>query len=234
MTSNVVRVFAPNGEEYLVDIASLEDPKTIKKQLISGGRMARWFTIAEKGYHEFTRKHLVASAKDGGKVTVYGRDCLILTGSDGSVATFIGQYHDLQTAFGGPTPTTATVSQIFNGLTINDTPSRMTIGPKTATLLNNTTFAMLVRVPNRGHIHLLSPEQARSIVPVHAGVRTSSGELWRQPLDTENRPAGVRGHSYVVGSKTGAGYVFINPFTTATDDELLEWLDGIKITVPGY
>jgi hypothetical protein len=149
---------------------------------------------------------------------VHGREVVVAEADnrESSVATLIGEYHELMTVYAGPAPRTDRVFALFSSLTINDHAGGMVVRPRAATLLDTMSEQVVVVVKDRGSVSIPGPRQALAMAPKHAGAPTKHGEVWKAAY-----PGG--GHSFVLGCKAGLAEVHLDASAR------LDWLTEIDI-----
>jgi hypothetical protein len=180
-----------------------------------GGSYGTGFQIGPRGYHDFAAR-VVAPATQRDRLVVHGREVVVAEALDGrsSMATLLGEYHELMTVYAGPAPRPDRVRALFSSLRITDRVAGMVVRPRAATLLDTMTEQLTVVVRDRGSLCIPGQRQARDLVPRHAGARTRYGEVWKAP-----HPGG---HQYVLGCPRGVAEAHV-------PDDRLDWLDGIDI-----
>jgi hypothetical protein len=79
-------------------------------------------------------------------------------------------------------------------------------------------------------LNVPDPGGAHGIVPSWRGVTTQKGELWKRPLSEDRTTAPlVRDYAYILGCPRGAAEINIASRTSATESELLGWLDTLEV-----
>ncbi|WP_426510163.1 hypothetical protein ACPPVO_05450 [Dactylosporangium sp. McL0621] len=226
-----LRVLAPSGQQ--VDIGLADGPKagSVGTHIrFAGGSLARGFQIGPRGYHKFAGTYVVpASTVD--RFIVHGREVVVSRQENGAgaVATLMGDYHELMTVFGGPAPRREVVINLFSALEIEDHPEGMLVRPTSSMLLDSVLEQIVVSVAGRGTVNTMSPQQARSVLPVHQGQATRYGEVWRGARPGVQSPSALTDYTYLMGFPRGFGEVHFAPGAGVTDDALLAWLDEVQV-----
>ncbi|GGK04785.1 hypothetical protein GCM10010123_38430 [Pilimelia anulata] len=237
MASRTYAVIAPDGASLTFEFggAPRDEPTNVSQLRLGGGNLSRAYVIGKRGRHEGVLKYSLRSGTNVDRIKVYGKDVVIAQGEGTAAATFRGDYHDLTTMFSGPRPPTSRISEIFNGLRIEDSPNGMRVDVKGSRMIDSLGWVSVMMVPHHGAVHASNPARATALLPPHAGQRTRHGEIWRTPLADRSRHTRPRDFSYLVGSSSGLAEVFLDPFGSAVSDaDLLDWLDHIKISISGF
>ncbi|GLZ42854.1 hypothetical protein [Actinokineospora sp. NBRC 105648] len=221
---------APSGSQVTVVLpAERSAPSVAAAVRFAGGSYGTGFQIGPRGYHDFACSQ-VAPATTRERFLVHGREVVVAEADDGesSVATLIGAYHELMTVYAGPAPRRDRVFSLFDSLRIEDRVEGMVVTPRAATLLDTMSEHVVVAVRDLGTVSVPGPAQARNHVPTHAGARTRHGEVWKVALPGPAL-AGVSGHAFVLGCAAGVAEVHFADTPARTDQERLDWLDGIDV-----
>jgi hypothetical protein len=189
----------------------------------AGGSYGTGFQICPRGYHEFACTY-VAPSTTRERFLVHGREIIVAEGNDqqSSVATLIGDYHELMTVYAGPAPGRDRVAALFGSLEITDHVAGMAVRPRAATLLDTMTEQIAVVVRGRGAMSIPGPRQAIALVPRHAGAPTRYGEVWKAAY-----PGAEGRYSFILGCPAGLAEVHL------TDPGALDWLAEIDIAWRG-
>ncbi|WP_018680411.1 hypothetical protein [Actinokineospora enzanensis] len=193
----------------------------------AGGSHGTGFQIGSRGYHDFACTHVApAAARD--RFTVHGREVVVAEAHDGqsSIATLIGEYHELMTVYAGPAPKRERVVALFSSLRVTDRVEGMTAVPRGATLLDTMSEHLIVTVRHFGSISIPGPRQARNHIPAHAGARTTHGEVWKIALPESNR---LSAHTFVLGCAAGVAEIQFADTAERGEQERFDWLDGIDV-----
>jgi hypothetical protein len=214
-----VSVVAPSGGRVRVRLPDegRPVPSVATAVRFAGGSYGTGFQIGPRGYHRFATT-VVSRARTTERMVVGGRELVVAEAVDGesSVATLIGEHHELMTVYAGPAPRRERVFALFDSLRVRDEPDGMSVRPRAATLLDLLSEQVMVAVRGRGAVCVPGRRQALALAPRHAGAATRFGEVWKVP-----RPGGT-GHSYLLGCPAGLAEVHLTAGT-------LDWLDGIEI-----
>ena len=209
---------APGGGRLRVDLPDDAPVSHVVAGVrFAGGSYGTGFHVGPRGYHDFACE-FVAPATPRHRFLVHGREVVVAEANDGhsSVATLLGQYHELMTVYAGPAPRPERVSALFGSLRITDHPGGMVVLPGKDTLLDTMSEQVVVVVRDRGSVAVPGPRQARAMLPRHAGARTRHGEVWKTVY-----PDGK--HSFVLGCAAGLAEVRL------TGGHRLDWLDQIDV-----
>lgn len=230
MTATQVTVRAPSGR--LVDITAGTGEKVLGVNtscLLTSGKTARVFMIGNRGYHDLACEVMVP-AKLAWRGYVSGRELLASLDDSGTVlvATLVGKYHELMTVFADGAPDRTRVEAIFASLKVDDTPQGLTLTPLNDTFSTIAWEDVSVIVDERGALNVPDPGGSQGIVPQWQGSKTSKGELWKRQLDGASGRS-IRDFAYVLGCPRGAAEVSISSRTSATEAELLTWLDALSV-----
>lgn len=226
---------APSGGHLTVELPA--DPlvsSVVAGVRFAGGSYGTGFQIGPRGYHDFACTH-VAPATTIDRFLVHGREVVVAEAVDkqSSVATLIGDYHELMTVYAGPAPRHDRVFALFSSLRIVDQVAGMIVMPARATLLDTLTEHVVVVVPGRGSMSIPGPAQARALVPAHAGAPTRHGEVWKAPYPGAEGSSAVGDHSYVLGCAAGVAEIHLNGRGATPDGVLLDWLNEVDVTWRG-
>jgi hypothetical protein len=111
------------------------------------------------------------------------------------------------------------VLSLFGSLRIEDHVDGMTVVPRAATLLDSAGEHLVVVVRHHGSLSIPAPRHAAALLPRHAGAPTKHGEVWRTGS----------ARSFVLGCPAGVAEVHLADTPAKTEQERLDWLDGIGI-----
>ena len=227
MGSQTLRLVAPGGGGVTVRLS----PRAPVSHVVAGvrfvgGSYGTGFQIGPRGYHDFACTR-VAPATTRERLLVHGREVVVAEARDGesSVATLIGDYHELMTVYAGPAPHRDRVLGLFGSLRIEDRVDGMVVTPSPATLLDPVGEHLVVVVRDHGSLSIPAPRQAAALIPPHAGARTKHGEVWQT-----HPPSG---RSFVLGCPAGAAEVHLADTTATTEQERLDWLDELDVAWQG-
>lgn len=232
MVARQLALVAPSGGSVGIDLSSDSRVVSIAAGArFAGGSYGTGFQIGPRGYHDFACTYVVP-AKQRERILVYGREVVIAEAvtAESSVATLIGDYHELMTVYAGPAPHRDRVFSLFSSLLIEDRVDGMLIKPRSATLLDTMNEQVIVVVRDRGSISVPGPRQARALVPRHRGAPTRHGEVWRIQLPDVATASSARDFSYLIGFPSAVAEVSLADTDTVTDSQLLEWLYDLNVT----
>jgi hypothetical protein len=145
-----------------------------------------------------------------------------------SVATLIGDYHELMTVYAGPAPKRDRVLALFSSLRVVDRVEGMVVEPVAATLLDTMTEHVVIVVRGRGSISIPGPRQALALVPRHAGAPTRHGEVWRAPYPGAEGSPRAGDHSFVLACAAGMAEIHLAA-GAAPESHQLDWLNEIGV-----
>jgi hypothetical protein len=197
--------------------------------LLTSGKSSRVFMVGGRGYHDLACEAMVP-AKLAWRGYVSGCELLASLDDSGTVliATLVGKYHELMTVFADGAPERRRVEAVFASLKVNDTPQGLTLTPLNDTFTTIAWEDVSVIVDERGSLTVPGPTGAHGILPKWQGSKTSKGELWKRPLEGASGRA-IGDFSYILGCPRGAAEVSISPRTSATEADLLAWLDTLSV-----
>jgi hypothetical protein len=224
MASQRLELVAPSGGRVSVALPADRPVSSVAAGVrFAGGSYGTGFQIGPRGYREFACTY-VAPATTRERFLVHGREVVVAEGDDqqSSVATLIGDYHELMTVYAGPAPSRDRVSALFGSLEITDYVGGMVVRPRAATLLDTMTEQIAVVVRGRGSMSIPGPRQAIALVPRHAGAPTRYGEVWKAAS-----PAAEGRYSFILGCPAGLAEVHL------ADPGALNWLAEIDIAWRG-
>jgi hypothetical protein len=231
MTSRQLTLVSPSGGNVRVDLPSDSHVVSVAAGVrFAGGSYGTGFQIGPRGYHDFACQH-VAPAKQRERITVYGREVVIAEATNGesSLATLIGDYHELMTVYAGPAPHRDRVFSLFSSLRIEDRADGMVLRPRSATLLDTMNEQLIIVVQDRGSIAIPGPRQARVLAPQHQGARTKHGEVWRTLLPGIASGTKLNDFTYMLGFSTAVAEVYLNVTDKVTDGQLLDWMNNLNV-----
>jgi hypothetical protein len=246
VTLHRLRLVAPSGARVSVDLpADAPVSHVVAGVRFAGGSFGTAFSIGARGYHDFACRH-VAPAVARERFVVSGREVVVAEAVDGasSMATLLGDYHELMTVYAGPAPARDRISALFGTLRVTDQVGGMVVRPRSAALLDLMSEQVIISVRGRGSVCVPGPRQARDLVPRHAGAPTRHGEVWKlaPPAESATRAAGPgsaptdgpgapapQGRSFVMGFPAGVAQVHLAG-RDAAEETLLDWLDDLNVT----
>ena len=226
-----LRLVSPSGSTVTVELPAEQRVTSVAAGVrFAGGSFGRGFQIGPRGHHDFACTHLtLASTVD--RFVVHGREVVVAETADKTtaIATLMGEYHELMTVFGGPSPERANLVQLFSMLEIDDRVGGMVVKARSATLLGTLNEHLTVVVNRFGSLSIPGAGQAHNLLPKHQGASTAKGEAWRSALPGVAAPKRVRDYSYVLGFKAGLAEVHFDDDDTVSDADQLAWLDQIHV-----
>lgn len=195
-----------------------------------GGSYGRAFQIAPAGAHDFAAENLL-DAQLVERVKVRGKEIRISTARDGSstIASYIGNHHELMTVFHGPAPATRMITELFAVLDIKDNANGMTVTPQGATGLTATGEHVFLQMEDSASVDIPTPDHARQLLPKRAGQKTKHGEVWKTLLPGRSGKK-VHDYSYLVGTPTGVAEVVFADDTVIGEDAAMEFIDGLDVS----
>ncbi|MEU6024988.1 hypothetical protein [Micromonospora sp. NPDC047134] len=167
------------------------------------------------------------------RLVVHGREVVVSESLDKhtSVATLIGDYHELMTVFGGPAPRREKLVELFSSLEIADQVRGMALRPRRETLLGTMSEHIAIFAEGLGSLSIPGPGHAAGHQPRHQGARTKFGEVWRSPLPGVASATQLTDYTYTLGFPSAmAEVVFADGDDKATDADKLSWLEQINIS----
>jgi len=222
MAAQRLELVAPSGSRVTVALTADQPVSSVAAGVrFAGGSYGTGFQIGPRGYHQFACTY-VAPATTRERFLVHGREVVVAEGNDqqSSVATLIGDYHELMTVYAGPAPGRDRVSALFGSLEIADYVGGMVVRPRAATLLDTMTEQIAVVVRGRGSMSIPGPRQAIRLVPRHAGAPTRYGEVWKAAYPGAE---GEGKYFFILGCPAGLAEVHL------ADPGALDWLAEIDI-----
>jgi hypothetical protein len=223
---------APGGGRLTVELPEEPLVSSVAASVrFAGGSYGTGFQIGPRGYHDFACTH-VAPSTPLDRLLVHGREVVVAEARDrqSSVATLIGDYHELMTVYAGPAPRRDRVLALFGSLRVVDQVEGMVVRPAAATLLDTMSEHVVVVVRGRGSMSIPGPRQSLGLVPPHAGAPTKHGEVWKAPYPGAEGSARAADHSFVLGCAGGMAEVHLSGVDAAPESQLLDWLDEINVT----
>jgi len=237
MGEQVISVISPSGSR--LELAwSDEAPLT---SIAAGVRFAgsssgRGFQIGSRGHHDFAAQYMIPATLSE-RLIVGNRELLISVANDrtATIATLLGEHHELMTIFGGPPPVTTAIVDLFASLEIHDQPDGMRVQPRSSTLLSIMSEQVIAVTEARGSITVPGPAGAQALIPKSRGAATTHGEVWRTQLPGRAQLAAPRARdfSYVIGCPAGAAEVHLVQDGPVRDEELLEFVDSVRVAWQG-
>jgi hypothetical protein len=226
-----LNLVAPGGGRLTVDLPA--DPlvsSVVASVRFAGGSYGTGFQIGPRGYHDFASTHVAPSTQTA-RLLVHGREVMVAEAVDGrsSMATLIGDYHELMTVYAGPAPQRDRILALFASLHVVDQVAGMVVQPVSATLLDLMSEHVVVVVRGRGSLSIPGPRQSLGLVPPHAGARTKHGEVWKAPYPGAEGSAQAADHSFVLGCAAGMAEIHLSGAGEATESDLFGWLDEIDV-----
>lgn len=231
MAPTELELVAPSGRRVTVGLPADAPVSTVTAGVrFAGGSFGTGLQIGPRGYHDFACRY-VAAATSRERLLVHGREVVVAEADDGgsSLATLIGDFHELMTVYAGPAPARERVFALFASLRIEDRPGGMVVRPRSATLLDTMSEHLVVVVRDRGSMSIPGPRHARGLLPPHAGARTRYGEVWKAPYPGAEGTTGAGTHSFILGCPAGLAEIHLAGAAAMTEHQLLGWLDGISI-----
>jgi hypothetical protein len=223
---------APSAAVVNIELADIPRVTSVAAQVrFAGGSYGRGFQIGPRGYHDFACTYLVA-ANPVDRFLVHGRELVVAESLDKgtSVATLLGDYHELMTVFGGPAPRREKLVELFSTLEITDQVRGMVLRPKRETLLGVMSEHISLFAEGLGAVSIPGPGDAFRQQPRHQGARTRFGEVWRAPLPGVATPAALTDYTFTLGFPSAVAEVVFVDDPEATDAERLAWLEQVNIS----
>lgn len=193
--------------------------------MFANGQFSKIFALGRPGYHEDAMRDALPSTLRSRHLYKPGYE---IAGSwnDHKTANIValkGPHHEVLSFRGGPPPTDAANTQLFDMFDFEDTPDGMAIRPHKDTLLTMTWEQMTLVIQGRAIITIPDPLSGRALLPATAGSKTRNGEVWRLEFDDAD-PA----TSYVFGTPTAICQVTPWPVPGETY-ELGPWLEPLDL-----
>ncbi|MGC5028419.1 hypothetical protein [Micromonospora sp. DT229] len=228
-----LELVAPSAAVVNVELAEYPRVTSVAAHVrFASGAYGRGFQIGPRGYHEFACTYMVA-ANPVDRLVVHGREVVVSESLDKhtSVATLIGDYHELMTVFGGPAPRREKLVELFSTLEIADQVRGMVLRPRRETLLGTMSEHIAIFAEGLGSLSIPGPGHAAGHQPRHQGARTQFGEVWRSPLPGVTSAAQLTDYTYTLGFPSAmAEVVFADGDDKATDADKLSWLEQINVS----
>jgi hypothetical protein len=226
-----LNLVAPSGGRVTVELPA--DPlvsSVVAGVRFAGGSYGTGFQIGPRGYHDVACTY-VAPATLRERFLVHGREVVVAEARDrqSSVATLIGDYHELMTVYAGPAPERARVLSLFSSLRVVDHVDGMAVEPLSATLLDIVTEHVVVVVAGRGSLSIPGRRQTMALVPRHAGAPTRHGEVWKAPYPGAQGSTSAGEHSFILGCAAGMAEIHLANPGAAPESDLLGWLNEINV-----
>lgn len=231
---------APSGTRLRV---ALPDEPTVTSvsafAQFAGGSYSRMFQTGARGFQEIANRDLVpATVHD--RFILRGGEVAVATSADGDVTTaaWLGRYHEAMTVFTGPAPPREAILSVFDQFSFDDDVAGLRMTASKRSRLDGIDLVsegLTVVVLGRGYLSIPEPRNARSIVPGHRGSRTQHGEVWRANKVPEGEPTPLvkspqpRDYMYILATAGGAAQVDFFPDASASDQQLLDWLEAIDV-----
>jgi hypothetical protein len=230
MERHTIHLVSPGGAELAVSLpAAPVLTGVVARVRFAGGSFGRDFAIGPPGYHAGALRDLMPGAVNTQRFLAHGREVVLAEApAGGAIATLLGDYHELMTVFGGPPPGPDRLVDLFESLELDDRPEGMVVRASRPTLLGATNEMVFVVVRGRGQVAVPGLDTAASLRPGHRGLPTRHGELWRW-LPQDAAGTGVAAYQYVYGGPRGMAEVSLDADGTASDAELLAWLDELDV-----
>jgi hypothetical protein len=229
---------APSGQRLQVTLPDVPSVTSVSAHAqFAGGAYSRIFQMGARGFQEIANRELVpATVRD--RFVLQHREMVVATSDDDNVTTaaWMGPYHEVMTVFTGPAPRRAAIVSVFGQFSFDDDVSGLRMTPARLSGIDLVSEGMTVVVLGRGYLSIPAPANARSIVPGHRGSRTGHGEVWRAPRVPEGEPTPSiesqrpRDYMYILATAKGAAQVDFFADATASDEQLLDWLEAINVT----
>ncbi len=228
----VVERVSPGGAAYRITVDAPREALAIASSVrFSGGSYGRGFMMGGVGYHDFAIAHFV-SAADTGEGIVHGRRLRVAATADGNttIATLIGDFHELMTVWGGPAPRLSTIQELFGVLRVRDRVDGMLVRTRQSALLGQASEVVDITAIGCGSVTVQGPETFKSTLPAHAGLRGSHAEIWRYVLPDKSgsRPSDF---GYLLGFPSAVVEATLSE--ELSDADAMEWLDGIDVEFTG-
>jgi hypothetical protein len=235
MAVQQLNLVAPGGGRLTVDLPA--DPlvsSVVASVRFAGGSFGTGFQIGPRGYHDFACTH-VAPATQLDRLLVHGREVIVAEARDrqSSVATLIGDYHELMTVYAGPAPRRDRVLALFGSLQVVDQVGGMVVEPLAATLLDTMTEHVVIVVGGRGAVSIPGPRQAVALVPRHAGAPTRHGEVWKAPYPGAEGSTRASDHSFVLACAAGMAEIHLAGAGAVPESHLFDWMNEIDVAWHG-
>jgi hypothetical protein len=228
---------APSGSRLRVTLPDEPSVTSVSTYAqFAGGAYSRLFQVGARGFQEIANRELVpATVVD--RLALQRGEVVVATSADGDVSTaaWIGPYHEAMTVFTGPAPPREAILSVFAQFRFDDNVAGLRMTPSKHSGIDLVSEGLTVVVGDRGYLSIPEPRNTRSIVPSHRGSKTSYGEVWRASKVPEGEPTpvitspGPRDYLYILATARGAAQVDFFPEASATDQQLLDWLEAIDI-----
>ncbi|PIE26525.1 MAG: hypothetical protein CSA58_09015 [Micrococcales bacterium] len=195
-----------------------------------GGSYGRAFQVAPVGAHEFGAKYLF-EAELSGRMKVGQHEVRISRTADGrtTLASLIGQHHELMTVFAGPAPESRKVAELFAVLDVRDHRDGMRVSPQRWTGLTVGSENLVLSTVDNTSIAAPAPAFARQVIPSKSGRRTRQGEVWRTQLPGRGKDS-AHDYAYLVGTPNGVAEVVFADSEAITEDEAMHMLDTLDLS----
>jgi hypothetical protein len=230
-SSSKFNFVSPGGSQVTIDSPEPFAIETMASDIrFAGSSYSRSFQIGGRGYHDGAQHGLMKNGTLVARLlTADHREVRVSRSEDQNltIASLIGEYHEVTTGFFGPAPADSRILATFETVQIVDSPEGMTVTPRSGLMVSTVSEAMVLICADLGVLNI-SPVTP-SAVPSWAGTRTAHGHLWRTE-GGEDRAAGpaARRPDYLLGLSTVTAGI-IPAKTGASDDSLLDWADGLQI-----
>ncbi|MGO4957797.1 hypothetical protein ACTQ49_11125 [Luteococcus sp. Sow4_B9] len=222
---------APSGHVLTVEWDQKKLSSEVAGVRFAGSKYGRAFQIGTRGFHDDACRHILKSTT--AKALKVGRHEVRLATSaegDASIATLIGDYHELMTVFSGPAPSENTIAGLFSVLEIADMTEGLVVRPSNATLLTQMNENVMLVNDTLDSVDCVGPAHAKANKPKGRGAKKGrGGEVWRRPLPGrgKGRP---RDFAYTIGFRSALGEVMPGPVQEDQKDaDLAPWLDSIEL-----
>lgn len=218
---------APSGRRLQIDLPAGPGVSNIAASIrFVGGSFGRAFSVGPLGYTAFALKYM-SKGSITQRLVVNGREVVVGEAEDGShtVASLIGDYHELMTSFSGPAPEALRIVEAFKAVKVTDSPEGMTVTPKSATLMGVSSEHVSVHVEGRGTIVVPDPALAKDRLPQHGGAKTTHGEVWRSVSPGLDKAEALEQYIFMLGTARGVAEITLQ----GNEAESLAWLNDINV-----
>lgn len=231
MVSKTVRRVSPSGATMTLGWDGEAMVTHVSGVHFAGGSYGRAFQISPRGAHDFATEFLMKDATSLTRLRQGRHEIRVSSDparSRSSIATLVGQHHELMTIFAGPAPRKDVILDLFSVLEIEDTPDGMVVTPSRASGLTVNGEHVVIENADSTSIDVPAPAHAHTIIPRKAGRRTRHGEVWRSRLPGRDGNT-AHDYSYVVGTGKGAAEVVFADQQRISSERALSVLDSLNI-----
>ncbi|HEX8305089.1 MAG TPA: hypothetical protein VF612_09435 [Jatrophihabitans sp.] len=222
----------PSGARLTLDSAALPfEIETMASQIrFAGSSYSRGFQVGGPNYHDNLQRDVMHDAKLVGRLMTADRREVRVSRSedeDTTIATLIGDHHEVMTVFPGPAPTNSRVLGVFDSVDIRDSAEGMTVRLRSGSMVS--LFSETTVIICAGLADLSIAAASPSSLPKWRGSATQHGQLWRNA----NRPdraglSAARRADYLLAFPRALVELVPAP-RGVPDDVLLDWTDGLRI-----